>query len=423
MQIILIAIGSAGDVFPFIALGNALTLRGHTVTLCSMPVFQATIEQNGLAFVPLCDEATYHAAMGDPKLWDPKTSFTALWKAISGMLEPTYEYIASRRHENIVVVGSLWALGARVAQEKFGIRYLSVQVSPSTLISAHLPPTHPKFNVPQALPLAVRKMLWRSIEYLSLDRVCGPTLNALRAKKGLGGTVKQVFSQWMHSPDGVICLFPEWFAPVQADWPQPLCMAGFPLFDGSHAGLDDELLGFLDAGSPPLVFTHGSTAHFGEHFYAMAQNVLARVGARGIFLAGERPAINGLPASILQRSYVPMTALLPRTAGLVHPGGIGAMSLALAAGVPQIALPVAHDQFDNAERLVRLACGIRLDLPLDEPRLREAVLRLLEDKHMAAACARIRQLSPPAALACEKAVAAIERCHQRARVVGIRAAS
>ena len=40
------------------------------------------------------------------------------------------------------------------------------------------------------------------------------------------------------------------------------------------------------------------------------------------------------------------------------------MSLALAAGVPQVLLPCAHDQFDNAERLVRLGCGMRLGVPL-----------------------------------------------------------
>lgn len=48
MRVIMIAIGSAGDVFPFIGLGAALTLRGHQVTLCSMPAFQRTIEARGL---------------------------------------------------------------------------------------------------------------------------------------------------------------------------------------------------------------------------------------------------------------------------------------------------------------------------------------------------------------------------------------
>lgn len=229
MHAILIAIGSAGDVFPFIGLARTLKLRGHRVSLCTIPVFRDAVEQHGIAFVPLSDELTYRRTMGDPRLWDPKTSFGVLWQAIAGMIEPVYEYVSAQRHDDIVVVGSLWALGARIAHEKYGIPYLSAQVSPSTLLSAHLPPVHPKFNVPEQMPLAMRKLLWRCIERFKLDRTCAPEINAVRRKVGLETPVKRIFTQWMHSPQGVVCLFPAWFAPPQQDWPQPLHMTGFPL--------------------------------------------------------------------------------------------------------------------------------------------------------------------------------------------------
>lgn len=304
MHAILIAIGSAGDVFPFIGLARTLKLRGHRVSLCTIPVFRDAVEQHGIAFVPLSDELTYRRTMGDPRLWDPKTSFGVLWQAIAGMIEPVYEYVSAQRHDDIVVVGSLWALGARIAHEKYGIPYLSAQVSPSTLLSAHLPPVHPKFNVPEQMPLAMRKLLWRCIERFKLDRTCAPEINAVRRKVGLETPVKRIFTQWMHSPQGVVCLFPAWFAPPQQDWPQPLHMTGFPLFDGSIPGtpLDDELQRFLDQGSRPLVFTQGSTEHLQGDFYAMALRALERLGARGIFLtgAGQEP-LRGLPNHVLQR--------------------------------------------------------------------------------------------------------------------------
>ncbi|WP_347905806.1 glycosyltransferase [Pseudomonas purpurea] len=423
MRIIMIAIGSEGDVRPFISLGKALVRRGHPVTVCSLPAFATTIEHNGLEFAAICDETTGNAAMSDSKPRGSRTSFSARWKALSGMLEPVYEYIAARRHDDIVVVGSLWALGARVAQEKFGMPYLSVQVSPATLISAHLPPVHPRFKVPQGIPLVMRKMLCRTIEYLKMDRICAPQINALRHKKGLQGTVKHVFSQWMHAPDGVICLFPEWFAPVQQDWPQPLHMTGFPLSERTDESLDDELQAFLRAGQPPIVFAPGAARQFDEHFYPLALSILQKLGARGIFLGEHRAPLKRLPLSALQREHAPMGALLPHTAGLVHSGAIGTMSLALAAGVGQIVMPAAHDQFDNAERLVRMGCGIKLSLPLDEARLRDALIDLLEDARMVAACARTRQLSPPATLACEHAASIIERCRPPTKPRLLRTAS
>lgn len=423
MRTILIAIGSAGDVFPFIGLGTALARRGHQVTLCSMPAFQSHIEAQGLDFVPLCDESTYNAAIGDPRMWDPKTSFAVLWQAIASLLEPVYDYLAAQDHDDIVVVGSLWALGARIAHERYGFPYLSVQVSPSTLLSAHVPPVHPTFNVSPRLPLTLRKWLWRGIEYLSLDRTCAPQINALRRKHGLPGSVKNIFSQWMHAPQGVICLFPDWFAPVQQDWPQPLHMAGFPLFDGGVHGLDEQTRAFLDAGPAPIVFTQGSTEHFDQQFYHFALAALHRAGARGILLSGERPAIPDLPATVLQRAFLPMSALLPRTAGLVHPGGIGAMSQALAAGIPQIALPIAHDQFDNAERLVRMGCGIRLGLPLQKHDLQGAITTLLHDTGMQRACRRASSLIPADAPGCATAVSAIEQCHAAYSIPRLRHAS
>lgn len=384
MHAILIAIGSAGDVFPFIGLARTLKLRGHRVSLCTIPVFRDAVEQHGIAFVPLSDELTYRRTMGDPRLWDPKTSFGVLWQAIAGMIEPVYEYVSAQRHDDIVVVGSLWALGARIAHEKYGIPYLSAQVSPSTLLSAHLPPVHPKFNVPEQMPLAMRKLLWRCIERFKLDRTCAPEINAVRRKVGLETPVKRIFTQWMHSPQGVVCLFPAWFAPPQQDWPQPLHMTGFPLFDGSIPGtpLDDELQRFLDQGSRPLVFTQGSTEHLQGDFYAMALRALERLGARGIFLtgAGQEP-LRGLPNHVLQRAYAPLGALLPSCAGLVHPGGIGAMSLALAAGLWWDGLrsemqPIHDSQgvFAVLEKEVRrlgfdyYAYGVRHTIPFTRPK-------------------------------------------------------
>ncbi|MEM8120287.1 glycosyltransferase, partial [Morganella morganii] len=102
MHAILIAIGSAGDVFPFIGLARTLKLRGHRVSLCTIPVFRDAVEQHGIAFVPLSDELTYRRTMGDPRLWDPKTSFGVLWQAIAGMIEPVYEYVSAQRHDDIV---------------------------------------------------------------------------------------------------------------------------------------------------------------------------------------------------------------------------------------------------------------------------------------------------------------------------------
>ena len=60
--------------------------------------------------------------------------------------------------------------------------------------------------------------------------------------------------------------------------------------------------------------------------------------------------------------YLPYSVVFPHGAVNVHQGGIGTLAQALAAGVPQLVLPAAFDQPDNARRAVRL--GLARTLPL-----------------------------------------------------------
>ena len=46
----------------------------------------------------------------------------------------------------------------------------------------------------------------------------------------------------------------------------------------------------------------------------------------------------------------PSASFCTAVAGLVHHGGIGTSAQALAAGIPQLLMPQAHDQPDNAAR-------------------------------------------------------------------------
>src|SRR5947207_1844678 len=46
-----------------------------------------------------------------------------------------------------------------------------------------------------------------------------------------------------------------------------------------------------------------------------------------------------------------------RCAAVVHHGGVGTIAEAFAAGVPQLILPIAFDQKDNAIRVKRLGAG------------------------------------------------------------------
>jgi rhamnosyltransferase subunit B len=234
-----------------------------------------------------------------------------------------------------------------------GVPLVTVHLQPAVILSRIEPPIFPGVAGPRWL----RNALLRLGERFVIDRTICPVVNGLRRELGLT-PVRQIV-RWWHSPQLVVCLFPKWYAPPQVDWPKNVVQTDFPLWDERTDGaLASEVREFLDAGEPPLVFTPGSANIFGRSFFRTAVEVCQRLGRRGIFLTRLPEQVpNPLPSSIRHFGYIPFSQLLPRAAALVHHGGIGTTAQALAAGVPQLVMPLAHDQFDNAARVRRLGAG------------------------------------------------------------------
>ncbi|MGN4046961.1 glycosyltransferase, partial [Burkholderia gladioli] len=88
--------------------------------------------------------------------------------------------------------------------------------------------------------------------------------------------------------------------------------------------------------------------------------------------------------------------------------GIGTASLAYEAGIPQLVMPSAHDQFDNAQRVADSGCGLRLDAPVDGAALSAALARILADAGMAGRCAAVRANMAGAPDGCMEAARLIE---------------
>jgi UDP:flavonoid glycosyltransferase YjiC (YdhE family) len=89
----------------------------------------------------------------------------------------------------------------------------------------------------------------------------------------------------------------------------------------------------------------------------------------------------------VELANVPLDLLLPRAAAFIHHGGIGSTSQGLAAGISQVLMPLAHDQFDNAARVEKLNVGKSIPAPkFSAARLTTALQRLLASQSVAAAC-------------------------------------
>jgi len=217
--------------------------------------------------------------------------------------------------------------------------------------------------MPDWLPKWMKQAQYTLVDRAVLDRVLGRPLNAFRAELGLA-PVRAVFGSYVHSPQRVIGMFPEWFAPPAPDWPSQIRLTGFPLYDERGVTkLPDDLARFLDEGEPPVAFTPGSAMFQGRSFLEESAQACALLGRRGLLLTRHYEHLpTNPPAGVKHVEFAPFSELLPRCAALVHHGGIGTCSQALHAGVPQLVVPHAHDQPDNAARLVRLGVARKIEV-------------------------------------------------------------
>jgi UDP:flavonoid glycosyltransferase YjiC (YdhE family) len=168
------------------------------------------------------------------------------------------------------------------------------------------------------------------------------------------------------------------------------------------------------SGPRPVVYATLGTAfnvESGDLFERLLAG-LAEVGAEAIVTVGRGvdPARFGpQPAHVRIAADLPQSEVLPGCAAVVSHGGSGTVMGALAAGLPQVLLPMGADQPHNAARCAALGAGIVLDVIRAGPAAIAAAVRaVLDEPRYGVAAARLRAeaaaLPPP-----EQAVRLLER--------------
>ncbi len=390
MKVLLLPAGSHGDVHPFIGVGIRLQERGHDVTLATSGAFAELAGRSGLKFQEVGTAAEFRELSENPDLWHPqKAAVLIARKAILPVMRLQYDVIKELATPGeTVLVGSALGFGGRLAHEALGLPLVTFHLQPSMFWSVYQTPCLARqMLVGDWVPHWLKNAQFRLGFWLMFDRNLRHECNAYRADLGL----PPVKSSWelMHSPQKICAMFPEWFAPRQPDWPPHTVYTGFPRWDEKGVTeVGSEIARFLSAGDPPIVFTPGSAHTHAISFWQAAVEACERLGRRGMLLTrhGEQIPAN-LPDGVRHFSYVPFSEVLPRCAALVYHGGIGTLSQALAAGIPHLIMPMAHDQPDNAARIRRLGVGDYLwPHQFRGPRVAQLLEQLLSSQQVTAAC-------------------------------------
>ena len=360
MRVLVVPVGSAGDVHPFVPVALALQARGHDVSVVTNPYFAPLLERVGLPLKPVGTVEQFDAITSHPHLWHRVHGLGVVAAGLGLGISALYRLVElEAARGDLVVVAHALAFGARVAHETLGVPLVTVHLAPASFWSLHESPVLARgLGSINALPWPLKRALLAVSDRFA-DRALAPPVNRFRREIGLP-PVRHVVSRWWHSPQRVIGLFPDWFAAPQPDWPPQATLTGFPLYDERGAtGVPADLDAFLDeaqaADDPPVVFAPGSGNRQARDFFAAACDACRRLGRRGVLLTRYAEQLpEPLPQGVRHADYAPFSAVLPRAAALVHHGGIGTSAQALAAGRPQLVMPMTFDQPDNAARLTQL---------------------------------------------------------------------
>lgn len=355
------------------------------------------VRPTGLPFTGLpADEAV----LRDPDLWHPTRGFGVVWRVSRPAMARIVPFVAALAQDEpcVLLVHPLALPEADLCRTVHpGVKIAAAYLAPANLLTVHDPLLVGPWRVPAWVPLAARRAFWRWVGRRFIDPVALADVNAARVEHGLAPAPSLM--DWIATvPDVSLTLFPDWFAPTQPDWPQPLVRGDFPLFDpNADAPLAPALTAFLQAGPAPLVFTHGTGNMQAAAYFRDACAAARRLGRRAVFLTPHREQVPAdLPSAMLWQDYVPLRALLPHAAALVHHGGIGTTAEALRAGTPQLVVPLAHDQFDNGARVTALGVGASLPAArLTERRLVRALGGLLAAPGLAERTRAVAARFPP----------------------------
>ncbi|GIU53718.1 glycosyltransferase [Shewanella sp. KT0246] len=399
MNILLLTIGSRGDIEPFIALGVSIQAQGHQVYVCTHERFQSIVEKHGLNYQYLSNELFKLMEGGSVE------SMGSLFKGIKTAIR--LMKLAKPINEQLMV-DSIKA-GIEV-EPKLVIYHPKCIVAPSIA---------EKFNVPAVMAL-LQPMLVKTSDFplIGLPNISGITnrLSYRLASLGFKPYLKQlnllrnsflnlpklsdkadVLSMNTGKAIPVLHAFSKHIVTRPQDWPQSTAITGYWFLQKQNDYSPEKTItDFMADGKPPIYIGFGSMS--GKDPVKTARLVIDAVikaKVRAIIVTGWGGLkLDDVPSQVLVTDAVPHDWLFPQVAAVVHHGGAGTTAAGLKAGKPTLICPFFADQPFWGEKIAALGLGPtpikQKNLTVDN--LAEGILQMVTDQQMQQRAQQVAEL-------------------------------
>lgn len=371
MKILIFAIGSRGDVQPYVVLGRELIARGHDVHIAAPPGYDDMIAAVGAVRHTL--PADFQSMVNDPEIQSAITSWRGRLRA--------YRLTADIMNEQL---SAIWRIGLDVAPDVI-LNHFKAALAPNLarkLGAVSIPVMlQPGFVPTRAYPqfffsswslggfanlmthrailaltrFGTRLMIRRWLKQTGTD--IGPPMDHMAAYSPHGSAPR------VHAYSRIICPRPD-------EWPATEVQTGYFFTESQPFEPPAGLSQFLEAEPQPLYVGFGSMPGIDPARTSRAVlGALARTGQRAVVATGWG-GIRQMQSSdnVYVLDAVPHTWLFPKVAAVVHHGGSGTTHEALRWGRPSIVCPVFADQPFFGRCVAELGAGPQ---PIAQKRLTE----------------------------------------------------
>lgn len=352
MHALLIGSGSRGDFQPMLALAVAMRRAGHEVTLLGSPVFQREAETFGIPFGPCGRDVQALLDETRQQTRSPLGFVKALNSIIADELELQVAHIEPRIQGVDLVVGGGATMAAHLLADAARVPYRYIGYTPQILPSSF----HSTMFVPLTRsPRWLNQLFWWSSKAF-YNRLLGERYNAHRTRRGLPRDEDLFCSVFPHEKTLLAC-DPE-LQPAPPDLAHVPQVGSFALRDDRP--LPPEVEAFLNAGPPPIYVGFGSMPDDDpQRTTRKIREAARKAGVRLLLSSGWSGLGSGeeLDSSVHVVGPVSHGLLFPRLAGSVHHGGAGTTAASARAGIPQLLVPHAFDQFMFAHHVHQRGLG------------------------------------------------------------------
>ena len=345
LNIIVLTIGTRGDVQPFVALCKALKKRGHQPVIATHGCFKDWVLSENIDFQDIGSHQ-----INQPKEWLTATSIADFFEAMKPEMEKSkiaceYFYKASHGKDLIVATSHTVSFGLDIS-EKLNIPCAAIKLAPDLPTKAFGPFSKDTSNY--GFINLINHYIFlinvaRAYTSAGMDKMEGDFReNILNLPRTIGA--KRLTD--LRDMPTIVAIGKE-IVP-EPNWPNNVSISGWLFLDDTKFKPSAEILNFLkDTNKPPVCVNFGSMVLASRSGLISSSIKAARnAGHRVLLISGwaEPPTdcddiINDKENCLVVKG-LPHEWIFPQCSCVIHHGGAGTLARTLQSGVPSIIVPI-----------------------------------------------------------------------------------